>query len=160
MKNKKLKRGFTLIEVLIVIGILAILAGIALVAINPARQFSQARDSQRLSHVNTILNAIVQNIAENKGTFKCVIGGTLTEKIIPTTEKTIKSPEGTDGLDLYDCLVPKYIPDIVQDPETGTFTSSTAYNTGYKIIKDGGSGRVTISAIAEITENNPIEATK
>ncbi|MEK7552400.1 MAG: type II secretion system protein [Patescibacteria group bacterium] len=156
MSNKKLKRGFTLIEVLIVIGILAILAGIALVAINPARQFSQARDSQRLSHVNTILNAIVQNIAENRGTFKC--NGA--EKSIPATEVTVKAPEGTDGLDLYDCLVPKYIPDIVQDPETGTFTSNTAYNTGYKIIRDSGSGRVTISAVAEITENSPIKATK
>jgi len=156
MLYKKQRRGFTLIEVLIVIGILAILAGIALVAINPARQFSQARDSQRLSHVNTTLNAIVQNIAENKGTFTC--GGV--EKIIPTTESTIKAPEGTDGLDLQDCLVPKYIPDIVMDPETGTFTSANAYNTGYKIVRDAGSGRVTISAIAEITENNPIEATK
>src|SRR3990167_10607334 len=100
MKNKKLKRGFTLIEVLIVIGILAILAGIALVAINPARQFSQARDSKRLSHVNTILNAIVQNIAENRGTFTC--GGV--EKIIPTVETGIES--GTVGIDLYACLVP------------------------------------------------------
>ena len=158
MKNKKLKRkGFTLIEVLIVIGILAILAGIALVAINPARQFSQARDSQRLSHVNTILNAIVQNIAENRGTFTCD-GDPFN---IPTTAtSTIKSGTSTGDLDLYTCLVPKYIPSMPIDPQNGAPLSGSSYDTKYNIIKNDTTGRITISAEAEITENDPIEATK
>ena len=153
MKNKKLKRGFTLIEVLIVIGILAILAGIALVAINPARQFSQARDSQRLSHVNAILNAIVQNIAENKGTFTCGV----TQFNIPTTGTPIIK---SDDVNLYPCLVPKYIPSMPIDPQNGVYDSATDYDTKYGIIKDATTGRVTISATPEITENIPIEATK
>ena len=67
MKNLKKNDGFTLIEILVVIGIIAILAVIVLIAINPARQFQQARDTQRDSNTNAILNGIGQYIADNKG---------------------------------------------------------------------------------------------
>src|SRR3989344_457694 len=65
------REGFTLIEILVVIGIIAVLATIVIIAINPARQFAQARDTQRTSNLNTILNAIGQNIADNRGIFTC-----------------------------------------------------------------------------------------
>ncbi len=46
--DKKLQqqKGFTLIELLVVIGILTVLLSIVLVAINPARQFSQANNTK------------------------------------------------------------------------------------------------------------------
>ena len=56
--HSKLKQGFTLIELLVVIGILAVLLAITLIAINPAKQFAQANNTQRSSDVNTLLNAI------------------------------------------------------------------------------------------------------
>ena len=68
-KSFKVQRGFTLIEILVVIGIIAVLAAVVLVAINPARQFKLARDSQRVSNITAILNAVGQNIAENRGLF-------------------------------------------------------------------------------------------
>lgn len=75
MKNK----GFTLIEILIVIGIIAILAAVAIVAINPARQFAQANNAQRWSNVNTILNAVYQYAIDNNGTLPSTITGSATE---------------------------------------------------------------------------------
>ena len=79
-------RGFTLIEILVVIGLIAILAAIVLIAINPGRQFAQARNSQRESNVNTILNAVGQDLADNKGVFGGVCGALLP---IPTTVKPV-----------------------------------------------------------------------
>ena len=66
---RKRQAGFTLIEILVVIGIIAILAAIVIIAINPARQFAQARDTQRRNDVTALLNSIGQYMADNDGLF-------------------------------------------------------------------------------------------
>src|SRR5260221_2862136 len=74
---KNLQKGFTLIELLVVIGILAILLAIVLIAINPARQFAQANNTKRQSDVNSILNAVNQYMADNKGALPTGTGYTI-----------------------------------------------------------------------------------
>jgi prepilin-type N-terminal cleavage/methylation domain-containing protein len=56
--NIKTKGGFTLIEILVVIGIVAVLAVVAVLAINPAQLLMQSRDSNRISSLSTISNAV------------------------------------------------------------------------------------------------------
>ena len=56
--------GFTLIEILMALLLIAILATIVIIAINPAKQFAQARNTQRTSNVESILNAVGQRIAD------------------------------------------------------------------------------------------------
>src|SRR5260221_13270921 len=85
-------RGFTLIEILVVIGLIAILAVIVLVAVNPARQFAQGRDTQRTSNVSTILSAIGQRMTENKGVFSGVGVDGKTCPVLPSSTTAVPSP--------------------------------------------------------------------
>lgn len=138
--NRVSHRGFTLIEVLVVMGIIALLSTIVLVAINPSRQFAQSRDTQRTSNVAALLNAIGQRAVDNRGIFEtgCVAGE------IPTTVTSIKT--GLGGFDLYPCIVPTYIALLPTDPKSGTFTSATEYDSGYTFVRDATTGRITITA--------------
>ncbi len=52
-------RGFTLLELLIVIGILATLAVVAIMTINPGDLLKRGRDTTRLSDLATLHRAIV-----------------------------------------------------------------------------------------------------
>lgn len=57
MKNRR-RDSFTLIELLIVIGIIAILGVIVVLTINPVELLRQARDAKRLSEISTLHRAI------------------------------------------------------------------------------------------------------
>ncbi len=138
--------GFTLIEILVVIGMIAILATIVIIAINPARQFAQGRNTQRQANINTILNAIGQRIAENEGVF----GGSFTVNGTSYACPTIATGTTFDiasngGADLS-CLTPTYIPtQLPVDPAGGSWTAADNYDTRYSIALDG-NGRYTVSA--------------
>ncbi|MFH1346755.1 MAG: type II secretion system protein [Spirochaetota bacterium] len=58
-----LVRGFTLIELVIVIAILAILASVVVLTLNPAQLMAQARDSQRISDLGSVKSAIALYLA-------------------------------------------------------------------------------------------------
>jgi len=53
-----IKKGFTLIELIIVIGIIALLATTVILVINPVRIFQEARDSQRIADLGQLSSAI------------------------------------------------------------------------------------------------------
>lgn len=146
-------RGFTLIEILIVMGIIAILATIVLVAVNPARQFAQSRDTQRISNVNALLNAVGERVADHRGLFEegCVAGA------VPTSTKIIKS---SGGFDIYNCIIPTYMSALPIDPKVGSFATSTSYDTGYTIVADAVTGRVTVAAPATEVASGTISVTR
>ncbi len=134
------KKGRDFVTFLVVIGIIAILASVVVVALNPARQFAQARNTQRFSNVNAILNAIGQNSADNKGVFTCAAG------LIPTSTTNMASSSG--AYDIANCIVPTYISLMPSDPSTAGshYTSNSDYNTGYSLVQSSSTGRITVSA--------------
>ncbi len=158
MKSRSLSQrstqGFTLIELLLVIGIIAILASIVIVAINPTKQLGDARNAQRRSDVNTILNAVYQYAIDN--------GGALPDSAnIPTTAATAKiicqsdlatpncnnavggTPAGISGVSLR-ALSGTYIVSVPRDPSLTS--AQTATGSRYSIWKDSVNNRVTITA--------------
>lgn len=138
-KLPKDRRGFTLIELLVVIGILAVLLAIVLIAINPARQFSQANNTKRASDVNALLNAVHQYAADNRGSLPA--GITTTAQIISNTAAGICSS-----------LVTRYLAALPVDPLTNNGTPITdcalAYDTNYQVVRSATDNRITVSAPA------------
>jgi prepilin-type N-terminal cleavage/methylation domain-containing protein len=116
-KNLKIhyKRGFTIMEFLVVIGILTVLAGVIVIAINPAEKIVDARNSQRKAHVEAIYGAIEHCFFQ--GDLSCFDG-----KIAEET------------FDVIGCqadLIPSYLNEMPKDPVCGNGT------TGYLAKKDG-----------------------
>ena len=141
---KKAVRGFTLLELLVVIGILGVLLAIVLVAINPARQFSQADNTKRRNDVNALLNAIHQYAADNNGTLPSGIG---------TTVANIADT----GADICADITPLYIAQLPVDPDTNNglpiSDCTAAYDTAYTVISSATNNRVTVAAPdAELSE--------
>lgn len=154
MQPKKKRAGFTLIEISIVIGLIAILAATVIVAINPARQFKQARNSTRISNVNAILNAVGTRLADGRGTFDGAVPGTTQScpVIAADTDYAIyKGATTAAGTIDLSCLTPAYIPSLPSDP------AATGDDTGYVLHMDA-NGRTAVRApLAELGQTISIE---
>lgn len=134
-KLKNRQQGFTLIEVLLVVAIIAILAGIVILAINPNKQLADTRNSQRRADVNTIINAIYQYSIDNQGNVPATI---------TTTATDICATGASSCTNLIDLSVltanGKYLVAMPKDPKTGDAT-----NTNYTVVADA-NGRITVTA--------------
>jgi prepilin-type N-terminal cleavage/methylation domain-containing protein len=150
--NKTSKSGFTLLEMLLVIAIIAILASIVVVAINPAKQIGDANDAQRRSDVLAILNAINQYMIDNDGDISalsiesdgdCEISDTDAEWIC------VEDGCGENG-QLYTELVESgnYLTEIPIDPLTAASETPVGGDdsSGYRVAQNTTTNRVTVCA--------------
>lgn len=116
--------AFALIELLLVLGILAVLAGIVILAMNPGKQFAELRNAQRRNDLTTILTAVYQ-YQSDRGAFP------------PDIKATAKGICRTGAASCHNgvslsLLSGSILPHIPSDPlasETGTGTDYTILKT-------------------------------
>lgn len=115
---RKIQKGFTLVELIVVIAIIAVLAGVVLVVINPAALLAKGRDARRLEDLDALHKAISLAIADNEIQLKAVaasvseapIHGDWGEGELGWVQFTVTP--GKTGLS-------KYLPTLPTDPING-----------------------------------------
>ncbi|MBT4516547.1 MAG: prepilin-type N-terminal cleavage/methylation domain-containing protein [Candidatus Komeilibacteria bacterium] len=148
--------GFTLIELIIVIAIIALLAAATFVAVNPAKRIGDANNAQRWSDITAIADAFVTYQADNTGTAATTNSsgtGTLdndTFMIATSTYTTQANAYNTCAATTTDVMINLnalvtggYIGKIGTDPEYTTTDDDD--NTNYYLYNDA-SGAITVGA--------------
>lgn len=121
MNNK----AFTLVELLIVIGIIMILSASVIISINPGLQMREARNNQREAHLSALYGAFMEYNSREGDWPPCV------------------SSSSTD-VHYCDEITPDFINEVPEDPD-----SDCEEITGY-FVKESFEGRIGLRA--ECTE--------
>lgn len=169
-RQRKFLTGFTLLEILLVVGIIAILAAIVIIAINPGRQFAQVANAERRSDIKQIYNAMQQYYIDH-GDYPASTTPDILTEICDTGigEFGSHSVDCTNLIDLS-ALVPKYITAIPVDPSGASSTLSfidkiisKAYaaigGTGFMIMTTFSGGIVVTAPLASLGTTISIGAT-
>ncbi len=153
LPRRKSLLGFTLLEILLVVGIISILAGIVIIAINPGRQLANVRNTERSYDIKQIYNAVDQYYIDYSN-YPSDITGLLTE-ICDTGSATSTHSIDCTGLVDLSILVPTYLTAIPRDPQGSTLSFipqvyATTNGTGYQIMKNIANKIIIRSAQTEI----------
>ena len=134
-KNLKNNNGFTLIEILVTVGIFAILAGITIVGVNPARQISNTRNAQRVSAVANIQGAINHYALDGFGGYPAGIDTTL--RMIGTSTTACAVTCGPDALPETPTGINSFSDDTTTEFNLGTHSNTQAGASGLTLSAAG-----------------------
>lgn len=154
-KTQPFLMGFTLLELLIVIGIISVLAAALFIALNPAQRFQDSRNARRWTDVKALISAIKIDQVDNQGVYfsslaNSAVAGTTyqisnsmgTGPLTPLVNCNLNCPAVTgvanclnfNSTNTDDLIDEGDIASIPYAPATNTVTWSGNY-TGYYITK-------------------------
>jgi prepilin-type N-terminal cleavage/methylation domain-containing protein len=133
MNKKSSSKGFTLVELLVVIGIISALTAVVFVALDPAKRFKDARNARRTTDADTILAAVQQYVVDTGGSLPAGVGATASQiGSCVSGGATLCAGSNAACIDLSSVLSSnKYLKSNPIDPNVGS-----AATTGYSIAKD------------------------
>lgn len=144
------RRGFTLLELLIVIAIIAIIAAITFVALDPLQRFRDSRDARRYSDASQILHAIKIDQVDNGGSFLSDIANLNNNEVYMITNAAVNTTCDDENLtcdvdvtddnncvNLNALVTEGYLGQIPDEP-SATIDWSASDKTGYSITRNGG----------------------
>ncbi len=144
----KSRSGFTLIEMIIVIAIIAIIAGAIFVAIDPARRLQESRNSVRSNDVVSILDAVMKYQADEEGSHYSTVAALTAGEYSQIGTATSGCNTGCDAQTTEAACVDlsgigsNYLANVPVDPSIGSDAK-----TGYYLSVDT-NGAVTVGACA------------
>jgi prepilin-type N-terminal cleavage/methylation domain-containing protein len=145
------KKGFTLIELIIVITVIALLAAAVFVAIDPIRRLHESRNARRWSDVTTVLEGVIKYTADNGSHYSVVSGLTAGQYSQIGTAGSGCDSGCTAQTTQAACadlssIGAQYLGSVPRDPSSGTAAETDYY------ISRGSNNDVTVGACDPETE--------
>ncbi len=143
------RRGFTLIELIIVIAIIALLAAATFVAVDPARRIGDANNAQRWADVTAIADAWQKWTVDNSGdapttTVAYQYYNVLPEGATPSNGTLCSNTTTDNNIDIDILVTDGYLGAIPNDPGASG-TNWDADESGYYLMKST-AGALTVGA--------------
>lgn len=126
--------GFTLIELLTAVGVIGVLAGVTITAVNPTQQLSKTGDSKRLYRTNQLQKAVFQYMVQNSD----FPGDKTIPQGLANQINVCRNGRRDAGCVNIDTIIPVFITCM---PYDGAETNSLY--TGYRIYQTAGSPQIT-----------------
>lgn len=148
MQSRPSLKGFTLLEILLVVAAIAILAGVVIIAVNPGKQLADTRNATRQTDVKTISDAVYQYSFDHGGVFPSGIDTNL--RMLGTFASGCGITCGSAAVSS-----PTTIPLAITDNSASTFNtgnySSTIFNNANNWVQltNGGSAGAYTSSIKD-----------
>lgn len=120
-------KGFTLVELLVAVGIIGVLASVSIVSVNSVR--AKARDAKRISEVKEMQNALEAYFSNNNSYPLGKLGGkAVVVGVKDATDRLCNDANGYGFVTGAACVAPIFMTKVNKDPGTTdyTYTAKTA----------------------------------